>query len=62
MGAVTAILAASQSEDVKILVCDSAFANLKQICSEYSVNRLRVPNCCFGIAFCFIKRKIFDML
>ena len=62
MGAVTGILTGILSEEIKILVCDSAFANLKQVCAEYAVNRMRVPNCCFGIAFCFIKRKIFEVI
>ena len=62
MGAVTAVLTGLLSEEIKILVCDSAFSNLRQVCNEYAVNRMRVPGCCFGIAFCFIRRKIFEMI
>ncbi|CAD8206172.1 unnamed protein product [Paramecium pentaurelia] len=58
MGSVTAILSASQNEDIKVLVCDSPFSNLALLCKEIATSGYGVPGCCFNCFFCFVKSKI----
>lgn len=58
MGSVTAILAASLNTNFKILVCDSPFSNLTQLCRELASNSYNIPSCCFNCFWCFVKSKI----
>ncbi|CAD8091614.1 unnamed protein product [Paramecium sonneborni] len=58
MGSVTAILAAHNNYDIKVLVCDSPFSNLTLLCQELAKINYKVPNCCFNCFWCYVKSKI----
>ncbi|CAD8055938.1 unnamed protein product [Paramecium primaurelia] len=58
MGSVTAILAAHNNNDIKVLVCDSPFSNLTLLCQELAKVNYKIPNCCFNCFWCYVKSKI----
>ncbi|CAD8154764.1 unnamed protein product [Paramecium octaurelia] len=58
MGSVTAILAAYNNIDFKVLVCDSPFSNLTLLCKELAKENYKIPNCCFNCFWCYVKSKI----
>ncbi|CAK76420.1 unnamed protein product (macronuclear) [Paramecium tetraurelia] len=58
MGSVTAILAAYNNIDFKVLVCDSPFSNLTLLCKELAKTNYKIPNCCFNCFWCYVKSKI----
>ncbi|CAK80523.1 unnamed protein product (macronuclear) [Paramecium tetraurelia] len=58
MGSVTAILAAHNNYEFKVLVCDSPFSNLTLLCKELAKANYKIPNCCFNCFWCCVKSKI----
>jgi len=58
MGSVTAILSTKIIPEIKVIVCDSPFSNLRLLCQRLAKDSYNVPACLFSCAFCFIKRKI----
>ncbi len=58
MGGVTSILTAAIRKDIKLLVIDSAFSNLRLLCEELALSNYKIPKILLKVAFYFIKRKI----
>jgi fermentation-respiration switch protein FrsA (DUF1100 family) len=58
MGGVTSILTAAMRKDIKLLIVDSAFSNLRTLCEELALSNYKIPKILLKIAFYFIRRKI----
>ena len=58
MGGVTSILTAAMRKDIKLLIVDSAFSNLRGLCEELALSNYKIPKILLKIAFYFIRRKI----
>ncbi|CAD8066162.1 unnamed protein product [Paramecium primaurelia] len=58
MGSATAILAARENPNIKVIVCDSPFSNFYMLCQDLAKSRYHIPKCFFNCCWCFIKSKI----
>ena len=61
MGAVTALMCATENPDINVLVLDTPFCNLKQLCIDIG-NQFHVPTIGTRFAFYMARKKIRNLV
>lgn len=58
MGAVTAILAAEHSQQIKCLILDSPFSSFKSMIHDVVASKKKIPKCFINMVLVFIMKTI----